>query len=168
MSRARDIFDIRNLGEFAFAMAAMGMVLMLISFVLSFLILLFSGIHVRAYLVLLTIAIWFLMNLPLFKMLRQRASLWQGEQRASKQVAYVEWCSVTMLICLSWLGKDAEGTKELILVLEYLFSSWLLSLLSYQFLLHRIMKYKIDTKDAIRWGVMLVYTTANLVAKSFW
>lgn len=166
MRTNRDLLDIRNLGEFAFTMAAMGLILALIAFVVAFFALELVGIKGRPYLVLLTIAIWILMNLPVYRALHRRALLWSGEQRASKQIGYVEWTSVAMLVLLALLGGNAVGTRELIRVLEYLFSAWLLSLLTYQVLLHYVMRYKIHTRDAVKWVAMFIYTTVNLYAKS--
>lgn len=166
MSENRDLLDVSNLGEFAFAMCAFGLVLALISFVAAFFALELIGIRGRAYLALLSSAIWILLNVPVFRALRRRSRLWNGEQRATKQITYVELTSIAILAGLSMVAGKTIGAYELIVVLEYLFSSWILALLAYQVFLHHILGYKIATRDAIRWSIMLFFTLLNLFAKS--
>lgn len=78
---------------------------------------------------------------------------------------YVEFCSMAMLIGLSVLAGETMGARELVLVLEYFFSSWILALLAYQLLLHLALKYKIFAWDAMRWSAMGIYTVLNLIIR---
>lgn len=163
MSQKRDLLDIQNLGEFAFAMCLYGLLLAIIAFVAAFFTLELFGINGRTYLGLLSVVLWVLVNVPLYRSLRVKARLWIGEQRATKQIVYVESCSVAMLIGLSLLAGGTVGARELLLVLEYLFSFWILALLAYQIFLHLALKYKIFTRDAIRWSIICIYTIAALL-----
>ena len=167
MSENRNLLDVRNLGEFAFTMAAFGLVLALISYVAAFFALELLAIHERAYLAPSSVAIWILLNVPVFRALRQRSRLWNGEQRATKQITYVELTSVAILAGLSVAAGETIGAHELILVLEYLFSSWVLALLVYQVFLHLVLGYKIAALDAVKWSLMLLYILLSLYAKSY-
>ena len=166
MNGHRDLMNVRNLGEFAFAMCAIGLVLALISFVTAFFALELIGIRGRASLGFLCVAIWICLNVPLYRSLRRRARCWNGERRATKQTAYVELCSAGILLGLTLLAGETTGAHELIMVLKYLFSFWILALLGYQVLLHFVLRYRILVRDAIRWSILVVLTVLNLCAKS--
>jgi len=165
MNENRDLLEIRNLGEFAFAMCIIGLLLAVIAFIAAFFTLHLIGLQGHIYLGLLSFLLWILLNVPLYRSLRRKARLWIGEQRATRQIVYVEFCSVAMLVGLSLLAGEAVGARELLLVLEYLFSFWILALLAYQVFLHFALKYKIFKRDAIRWGIMCIYTVLNLVMR---
>jgi len=67
MGENRDLLDIRNLGEFAFAMCVIGLLFAGIAFVAAFFILELIGIQGRLYLGLLSIVIWALLNVPAYR-----------------------------------------------------------------------------------------------------
>ena len=160
MKHSRDILDIENIGEFAFAMCVMGLVLAIIAFVVAFFLWYLLGIANRSQLMVLTAAFWVAFNVPVYRSLRRKAALWGGERRATKQVAYIEICSTVMLLGLSLLARDISGGHELIVFLRYLFSSWILCLLGYQAFLHLDLGYRISTRDAVRWcvvGALAIY-----------
>jgi hypothetical protein len=166
MSQNRNLLDVRNLGEFAFAMAAYGFVLALVSYVMAFFALELMNIPGRTNLAMSSAVIWLALNALVFRALRQRSQLWEGEQRATKQITYVECTSVVILAALSLAARETVGAHELIIVLEYLFTSWLLSLLFCQVFLHFALGYKIFFRDAVKWSLMLTYTLLNLYTKS--
>lgn len=161
MKHSRDILDIENIGEFAFAMCAVGLLLAIIAFAAAFFLWHWLGIAKRSDLILLTAAFWVALNVPVYRSLRRKAELWGGERRATRQVAYIEICSTVMLLGLSLLARDISGGHELIVFLRYLFSSWILCLLGYQVFLHLVLGYRIFTRDAVRWcivGALAVYS----------
>ncbi len=166
MPENRDLLDVDNLGEFAFAMCAIGLVFALISFFVAFFALELIGLHGHVYLGLLSVVVWILLNVPVYRALRLRARRWSGEQRATRQITYVELSSITILVGLSLIAGQTIGAHELIMVLEYLFSSWILALLVWQVFLHRALGYKIFVRDAVKWSIMFTYTLLNLYAKS--
>jgi hypothetical protein len=163
VKHSRDLLDIQNIGEFAFAMCAMGLVLAVIAFAAAFFLWYWLGIANRSQLILLTAAFWIALNVPIYRSLRRKAESWGGERRATRQVAYIEICSTLMLLGVSLLARDISGGRELILFLRYLFSSWILCLLGYQALLHLILGYRISKRDALRWCVV-----ATLAIYSFY
>lgn len=165
MNRRRDLMDVRNLGEFAFTLSAIGLMLAVIAFVTAFFSLYFLNVRGRVLLGGLSVAIWIVLVTPSYLSLRRRSTLWVGEQRATKQVSYVEWSTFVMLGGLSLFSGNAVGSRELMLVLECLFSSWILVLLACQVFLHFALGYRIRRGDAIRWGVMLAYVVYNLLGK---
>jgi hypothetical protein len=165
MRENRALLDVRNLGDFAFAMTAYGLVLALFSFVAGFFILELLAVQGRAYLALSSVIIWILLNVPVFQGLRQRSRLWHGEQRAAKQITYVELTSMAILAALSYASQETIGARELITVLEYLFSSWLLTLLACQVFLHLVLGYKILPWDAVKWSIMTLYLLLTLYTK---
>ena len=153
--------DIENIGEFAFAMCAMGLLLAVIAFTAAFCLRNWLGIASRSYLIVLTAAFWLALNVPVYRSLRRKAELWGGERRATRQIAYIEICSTVLLVGLSLLARDISGGRELIVFLRYLFSSWILCLLGYQVFLHLALGYRISTRDAVRWclfGAVAIYS----------
>lgn len=160
-THTRDLTDIENIGEFAFAMCAMGLILALIAFVAAFFLCHWLGIAQRSHCVVLAAVLWVALNVPVYRSLRRRAERWGGERRATRQVAYVDICSAVMLAGLSLLAGDTAGARELIVFLKYLFSSWILCLLGYQVFLHFALGYKIHRPDAVRWcfvGGLAIYS----------
>ena len=147
-------------------MCAIGLVLAIIAFAAAFFALALLDINGRVYLGLLSSVIWLLLNVPIYRTLRRNARRWTGERRATKQVSYIEWCSLTMLLGLSLLAGETTGARELIMVLEYLFSFWILALLAYQVLLHLALKYRIFMRDAVRWSILCIFTVFNLYTQS--
>ena len=166
VKHSRDLLDIENIGEFAFAMCAMGLVLAIIAFAAAFFLSHWIGIAKRSHLIVLTAAFWVALNVPVYRSLRRKAGLWVDERRATKQVAYVEICSTAMLAGLSLLAGDTTGARELIVFLRYLFSSWILCLLGYQVFLHLVLGYRIFTRDAVRWCLVGGVAIYSLYAKN--
>ena len=164
MKHSRDLFDVQNVGEFAFAMCAMGFVLAIIAFVAAFFLSLWIGIGNSSLLIALTVAFWVPLNVPVYRSLRQKAKSWVGERRGTNQVVYVEICSMAMLAGLSLLAEETMGARELIVFLRYLFSFWILSLLLYQVFIHLALQYRICTRDAVRWCVIGGTTIYGLYA----
>ena len=160
MKHSRDLLDIENIGEFAFAMCAMGLVLAVIAFAAAFFLWYWLGIAHRSQLIVLAAAFWLGLNVPVYRSLRRKAESWGGERRATRQMAYIEICSTVMLAGLSLLARDISGGRDLIIFLRYLFSSWILCLLGYQAFLHLVLGYRISTRDAVRWclvGAIAIY-----------
>jgi len=59
------------------------------------------------------------------------------------------------------LAGETTGSRELLLVLRYLFSFWILALLAYQVLIHMVLGYRIFARDAVRWclvGGLAIYS----------
>jgi hypothetical protein len=164
LKHSRGLLDIENIGEFAFAMCAMGLVLAVIAFVAAFFLSHWIGVVTRSHLVGLTLAFWVALNVPLYRSLRRKSALWFSERRATRQVAYIEICSTVTLAGLSLLPGDAIGVPELIAFLRCLFSSWILCLLVYQFFLHLILGYRILTRDAVRWCLLGGFAVYSLYA----
>jgi hypothetical protein len=167
MSANRNLLDIRNLGEFAFAMCAMGLVLALIAFVAAFFAMELIGGTGRVGLALLTFVVWIVLNIPVYRSLMRKAISWNGERRATKQIKYVEYSSLGMILGLSLLAGQTTGAHELTLSLECLFSFWILTLLAYQILLHLALKYRVLIHDAIRWSAICLVTVVNLYLRAF-
>src|SRR5436853_118319 len=128
MKHSRDLLDVENVGEFAFAMCAIGFLLAIIAFVAGVFLSRWVGVGERLHNIVITAAFWVALNVPIYRSLRGRARLWVGEQRATKQVVYVEICSLAMLAGLSLLAGETTGSRELVVFLRYLFSFWTLSL----------------------------------------
>ena len=166
MKDSRDLLDVENVGEFAFAMCAIGAVLAIIAFVAAFFLSLWIGIGKHSHLIVLTAAFWVALNVPVYRTLRRRAKLWVGERRATKQVAYVEMCSMMMLAGLSLLAGETTGARELVVFLRYLFSFWILFLLGHQVLIHFVLGYRIFTRDAVRWCLVGGVTIYSLYAQN--
>lgn len=164
MKHSRDLLDIENIGEFAFAMCAVGLVLAVVAFAAAFCLSLWIGIAKGSHLIVLTTAFWISFNVPVYRTLRRKAGLWVGERRATKQVAYVEICTTAMLAGLSLLTDDTTGAGEIIVFLRYLFSSWILCLLGFQVFLHLVLGYRIFTPDAVRWCLLGGFAIYSLYA----
>jgi hypothetical protein len=158
--------DIENIGEFAFAMCAMGLVLAIVAFAAAFFLSLWIGNVHRSTLIVLTTVFWIGLNMPVYRSLRRKAGQWVGERRATKQVAHVEICSTVMLVGVSLLAGDTIGSHELFVFLRYLFSSWILCLLSYQVVLHFVLGYRIFARDAVRWCLLGGYAIYTLYAET--
>src|SRR5436190_24023886 len=149
---SRDLMEIENIGEFAFALCSIGLALAIVAFAAAFFFLyLFRSVQ-RGPLIALATIFWIALNVPVYRSLRRKAARWNGERRATRQVAYVEISSTVMLAGLSLLAVDTIGARELIVFLRYFFCSWILCLLTYQVLLHFILGYRIYPRDAVRWG----------------
>jgi len=166
MKHSRDLMDIENVGEFAFVMSVIGALLALVAFVVAMFLTHWVGIGKRSQVIVLTAALWVALNVPVYRSLRRRARRWIGEQRATKQVVYLEICSMTMLAGLSLLAGEATGARELIVSLRYLFSFWILALLGYQVLIHFALGYRILRRDAVRWCLVGGFALYSLYAES--
>jgi len=164
MKHSRDLMDVENVGEFAFEMCAMGVVLAIIACAAAFFLSHWLGIGKRSHLIVLTGAFWLALNIPVYRSLRRRARVWIGERRATRQVIYVEMCSMTVVAGLSLLAGETTGARELIVFLRYLFSFWILSLLGYQAFVHLALGYRIFARDAIRWCIIGGFTIYSLYA----
>jgi hypothetical protein len=162
MKHSRDLMDVRNIGELAFAMCLLGLLLAIIAFVMAFFLSYLLHITNRACLAVMALTFWVALNVPVYRSLRRRSALWVGEQRASTQMTYIEICSMAMLTGLSLLAGQTTGARELLAFLRNLFSCWMLCLLGYQLFLHLVLGYRVFTRDAVRWCLIGGLTICSL------
>jgi hypothetical protein len=162
MSKNRDLMDAQNVGEFAFTMCVIGVLLAIIAFAAAFFLLYWAGRTLPMFVISATGVIWLLLNIPVYRSLMKRAARWQGERRAGNQIIYVELCSVAFLAGISLLAGDVLGGRELILFLKYFFYFWILALLVYQVVAHAALRYRILPRDGIRWCCIGALTLLNL------
>ena len=162
MAKNRDLMDIENVGEFAFTMCVLGVLLAVIAFAAAFFLLYWVGGTTPIFVISVAGVIWVLLNIPIYRSLRRRATQWHGERRAGNQIVYIEVCSVVILAGISLLAGDVLGSRELILVLKYFFYFWILALLLYQVVIHAALRYRILPRDGIRWCCIAGLTLSNL------
>lgn len=162
MAKNRDLMEVQNVGEFAFTMCVFGVLLAIIAFAAAFLLLFWIGMTAPFFVIMVAGVIWVLLNIPVYRSLKQKAAQWHGERRAGNQIIYVEICSVVFLAAISLLAGDVLGSRELILFLKCFFYFWILALLLYQLLAHAALRYRILPRDGTRWCCIGGLTLLNL------